>query len=376
MDNCFKEYEEFLVVYIDDILVFSATEEAHIQHLTKMLDICAKEGLVLSPSKMKIAQPEIEFLGATVGNRKIKLQQHIIRKIIDFDEQKLQTLKGLRSWLEILNYARPYIQNLSTLLGPLYSKTSPNGDPKFKNSDWEIIRKIRKIIQELPDLELPPINSYIIIETDDSMEGWGGICKWKKSKYDSRSIERICAYASGKFPSVKAAIDAEIHACMEALSTMKIHYLDKKEIILRTDCHAIIKFFNKTTQNKPSRVRWISFVDYITGTGVDIQFEHIEGSNNELADALSRLVHYMITIQDIPNNQEELFMIIDAAVDETKDASLFIGPVFTGPHLPAATFTVGHTPASYRTTKHARTERAAAMLAIKAALYEARAARR
>ncbi|XP_074592433.1 uncharacterized protein LOC141848283 [Curcuma longa] len=97
MDNCFKNCEDFLVVYIDDILVFSPTEAFYVQHLTQMLDICQKEGLVLSPTKMKIAQPEIEFLGAIVGNRKKKLQQHIIKKIIDFDEEKLQTTKGLRS---------------------------------------------------------------------------------------------------------------------------------------------------------------------------------------------------------------------------------------------------------------------------------------
>ncbi|KAG6536612.1 hypothetical protein ZIOFF_001670 [Zingiber officinale] len=122
---------------------------------------------------------------------------------------------------------------------------------------------------------------------------------------------------SGKFPTVKSAIDAEIHACMEALSALKIHYLDKEEITLRTDCHAIIKFFNKTAQNKPSRVRWISFIDYVTGTGVNIKFEHIEGTNNQLADALSRLVHYAILNLD---DQNELFHVLETALEETKDA--------------------------------------------------------
>ncbi|KAG6536610.1 hypothetical protein ZIOFF_001668 [Zingiber officinale] len=116
---------------------------------------------------------------------------------------------------------------------------------------------------------------------------------------------------------VKSAIDAEIHACMEALSALKIHYLDKEEITLRTDCHAIIKFFNKTAQNKLSRVRWISFIDYVTGTGVNIKFEHIEGTNNQLADALSRLVHYVILNLD---DQNELFHVLETALEETKDA--------------------------------------------------------
>ncbi|KAG6468448.1 hypothetical protein ZIOFF_073133 [Zingiber officinale] len=154
-----------------------------------------------------------------------------------------------------------------------------------------------------------------LIPVETNILSCAGIQK-KPFFFDNRNSERICAYASGKFPTVKSAIDAEIHACMEALSALKIHYLDKEEITLRTDCHAIIKFFNKTAQNKPSRVRWISFIDYVTGTGVNIKFEHIEGTNNQLADALSRLVHYVTLNLD---DQNELFHVLEMALEETKD---------------------------------------------------------
>lgn len=102
-------------------------------------------------------------------------------------------------------------------------------------------------------MSIPPEDAYIVIETDGCMEVWGGICKWKPSKYDPKSKEKICAYASGKFPVLKSTIDEEIHACMESLSALKIYYLDKTEITLRTDCQAIISFYKKSAQNKPSR---------------------------------------------------------------------------------------------------------------------------
>ncbi|KAG6492225.1 hypothetical protein ZIOFF_047176 [Zingiber officinale] len=95
---------------------------------------------------------------------------------------------------------RSHIPNLSKLLGPLYSKTSPHGDRRFKTSDWTIIKEVKALVQTFPDLELPPADAYIIIETDGCMEGWGGVCKWKQSKFVSRRTEKICAYASGKFP--------------------------------------------------------------------------------------------------------------------------------------------------------------------------------
>ncbi|KAJ4755548.1 polyprotein [Rhynchospora pubera] len=278
MDDCFRGTENFIAVYIDDILVFSENEEQHAKHLEAMLTICEKWGLVLSPTKMKIAVQEIEFLGAVIGNRKIKLQPHIIKKIISFDEEKLK-----------------------------------------EKADYEIIRKVKQAVQQLPDLELPPEGSYIILETDGCMEGWGGVCKWKKAKHDPRNTEKVCAYASGKFPVIKSTIDAEIYACMETMKALKIHYLDQKEITLRTDCQAIISFYNKSAQNKPSRVRWINFVDFVTGTGVQVNFEHIDGKMNVLADSLSRLTANMVKTGNCYFADEQL-ADLEKVLEETKGA--------------------------------------------------------
>nr|CAA64269.1 unnamed protein product [Dioscorea bacilliform virus] len=237
-----------------------------------------------------ISTEEFEFLGATIGNSKIKLQEHIIKKIADFKEEELKTTKGLRSWLGILNYARRYIPNLGKTLGPLYSKISPTGERRMNDQDWDLIRKIKRQIHNLPDLEIPPEDAFIILEVDGCMEGWGGVCKWRPKKNDPKSTEKICAYASGKFDIPKSTIDAEIHAVMNCMDKFKIHYLDKKELLIRTDCQAIMAFYNKSSCNKPSRVRWIAFNDFLTGLGIPVTIEHIDGKNNVLADALSRLV--------------------------------------------------------------------------------------
>ncbi|GJT59728.1 Orf y [Tanacetum coccineum] len=235
-------------VYINDILVFSKNEKDHAKHLEQMLKICEDNGLVLSPTKMKIAVSTVDFLGAVIGEGTIKLQPHIIKKIVNFNEEELKTKKGLS-------------------------------------------QKNQRTSSKSSDLEIPPENAHIILETDGCMEGWGGIVKWKKSKEDPRSSERICAYASGKFSTTQSTIDAEINACINTLEKLKIYYLDKQEVTLRTDCQAIISFYNKTNSNKSSRVRWIKFADAVTGTGVKINIEHIEGKHNTLVDSLSRLVN-------------------------------------------------------------------------------------
>ncbi|KAG6493324.1 hypothetical protein ZIOFF_048306 [Zingiber officinale] len=193
MGNCFKGTEEFIAVYIDDILVFSHNEKEHAEHLRKLLDICKTNGLVLSPTKMKITVLEIEFLSAILGR----------------------------------------------LLSPLYAKTSPTGDKRLNNQDWALVKRIKKLIQTLPDLKVPPEECFIILETDGCMEGWGGICKWKRCKFDPRTTEKVCAYASGKFNPPKSTIDVEIHAVMNSLKALKIYFLDKESA-----------YFEKRKKNK------------------------------------------------------------------------------------------------------------------------------
>ncbi|KAG7997197.1 hypothetical protein I3843_01G200200 [Carya illinoinensis] len=232
------------------------------------LDGCRLPPGYTSPTKMKAAVKEVDFLGATIADRK--------------------TLKGLRSWLGVINYTRAHIPKCGTLLGPLYQKVGAHGDKKWTDSDWRLVAQIKDMVQKLPDLELPPKECHIILETDGCMEGWGGICKWAPYKGTPKGKEKVCAYASGKFPNPKSTIDAEIYAVMETMESLKIYYLDQKEITIRTDCQAIISFHDKQSHKKPSRVRWMLFCDYITGTGICVKFEHIKGEDNQLADQLSR----------------------------------------------------------------------------------------
>ncbi|AAK35158.1 polyprotein, partial [Spiraea yellow leafspot virus] len=286
--------------------VFSNTLQEHEKHLQKMLEICRANGLVLSPTKMKVAVTEVDFLGATIGAGSIKLQSHVIKKIAEVDDESLKTLKGLRSWLGVLNYARNYIPKCGTLLGPLYSKTGEHGDRRMSPSDWKLVKQVKQLVSNLPDLKLPSTDAYIIIECDGCMEGWGGICKWRPKKGDSAAAEEICGYASGKFPTIKSTIDAEMHAVMNSLEKFQIFYMSKGEVTIRTDCQAIISFYEKLNANKPSRVRWLSFCDYITNTGVQVKFEHIKGKNNQIADTLSRLAQTLAYTRWLPEEQNEV----------------------------------------------------------------------
>ncbi|QRN45547.1 P3 [Paper mulberry vein-banding virus] len=296
MDKCFEHCSN-IVAYIDDILVFSETKEEHRKHLQEFLKIARDQGLVLSKEKMMIGVSEIEFLGVVLGKSQVKLQPHIIKKLTQVEEKQLLEKKGLRSWLGILNYARPFIPNIGKILAPLYNKTSNTSPIRLTNLDRALIQQVKQMVQNLPPMELPPDNAEIILESDGCIDGWGGVAKWRLPGA-SRTSEKVFAYCSGKFPVPKSTIDAEIMACMNTMEALKIHYLDREDVTLRTDCVAIVNFYNKQNSNKPSRVRWIKFLDYLTGTGINIKLEHIDGAQNQLADRLSRLI-YSSTVEVI-----------------------------------------------------------------------------
>ncbi|GKB25639.1 ORFIII-like polyprotein [Tanacetum coccineum] len=267
MDKCIKGTESFIVVYIDDKLVFSKNEKDHAKHLERMLNICEDNGLVLFPTKMKIAVSTVDFLGAVIGEGTIKLQPHIIKKIVNFNEEELMTKKGLRSFLGILNYARNRIPKLGILLRPLYEKTNTHGDKRLKPSNYELVRKIKEQVQNLPDLEIPQETAYIILETDGCMEGWGGILKWKRSKEDPRKCTgEMKELAATTLYSVEEVLESP-NAFLKNMKTiceevMKIsnHFLESSQKLsshLKNQEH-----YTNITRSRPTKPQseWINLM--------------------------------------------------------------------------------------------------------------------
>jgi deoxyuridine 5'-triphosphate nucleotidohydrolase len=290
MDEIFLKHK-FVLVYIDDILVFSKTLEEHLGHLKLVFSEFIKHGIIISKKKTELCKTYINFLGVNIGEGKIKLQPHISKKILDMPD-KLETLKELQTFLGLLNYARPFIKDLGKIAGPLFSKTGKNGQRHFNQEDIRLVQKLKELVNDLPDLSLPLDTDYIIIESDGSFEGWGAVLKAKPHKYSEAKEEKICGYSSGKYKERgnMSSIDCELLAVIYALNSFKLSILGKPEIELRTDCEAIVKFYAKSSDKRTSKRRWLNFVDIIEGNGYNINFVHIKGKNNSFADMLSRIL--------------------------------------------------------------------------------------
>ena len=130
MDNIFGEYKHFILVYVDDILVFSQNIQEHLGHLQIIFRLFVKHGIVISKKKMELCKTYINFLGITLGNEKVKLQPHIVKKVLEMPD-KLEKTKDVQNFLGLVNYARNFIQDLGKIAGPLYAKTGSTGQKNF-----------------------------------------------------------------------------------------------------------------------------------------------------------------------------------------------------------------------------------------------------
>ena len=109
MDRIFGPHHTFILVYIDDILIYSHTLEEHLRDLKKFLEIIKPTGLIFSESKTILCQQKIDFLGVEINKGKITLQEHVLQSLKNFPD-KLSNKK--QRFLGCLNYMASFYTNL------------------------------------------------------------------------------------------------------------------------------------------------------------------------------------------------------------------------------------------------------------------------
>ena len=106
MGNIFIEYSNFIIVYINDILICFENEDDHEKHLDIFITLCKASGIILSDKKVDIKKKNRIFRNG------IKLQSHIAEKIKYFPDE-LKTKEMIQKILECLNYSSNFINDLA-----------------------------------------------------------------------------------------------------------------------------------------------------------------------------------------------------------------------------------------------------------------------
>ena len=274
MNKIFQMYlDRFVIVFIDDILIYSETREQHEEHLRTVLQILREKYLYAKFSKCEFWLEEIAFLGHIVSKNGVQPDPSKIAAVKEWEPPK--NITEVRSFLGLAGYYRRFVEGFSIIAKPLTNLLKKNVIFKWDAKCEESFEKLKKRLISTPVLTLPSGNGGYVIFTDESQQGLGCVLMQNG---------KVIAYASRQLRSHELNYpthDLELAAIMHALKIWR-HYLYGETFQIFTD-HKSLKYIPTQKELNLRQRRWMELIkDY------DCTIDYHPGKANKVADALSR----------------------------------------------------------------------------------------
>ena len=283
--------EDFAAVYIDDILIFSASVDDHLQHLTSVFQKLQDQSYHVRLAKCQFMAQEVQFLGHKLTTHGI---EHIIKESKDLAGFKppFTKAKQVRSFLGLVMWYKSFIPHVSTIAAPLFPLTSEKRKFEWTDKATQAVEALKKAILEAPVLAKFDRDLPTRVTTDASTVGIGAVLEQKHE-----SQWRPVAFWSRKLKDAEtrySATDIEWLAVVDAITLTWRHMLEDIPFLIRSDHKALERKLMKSSQDPPllpRQTRWIERLMPYSYT-----FEYIKGSENLVADALSRCPYMLNSV--------------------------------------------------------------------------------
>lgn len=173
MNTLFRPYlRRFIIVFFDDILIYSGSLSDHLRHLQATFQILYENHFVLKISKCLFAQSEVEYLGHLVSHRGVQPVTSKLDAIAQWPIPRL--VRALRSFLGLAGFYRRFIQGYATIAAPLVKATTV--EPlQWNSSTQAAFDTLKQALTSAPVLSLPDFQLPFTIETDASAIGMGAV---------------------------------------------------------------------------------------------------------------------------------------------------------------------------------------------------------
>ncbi|GJV85794.1 putative reverse transcriptase domain-containing protein [Tanacetum coccineum] len=274
MNRVCKPYlDKFVIVFIDDILIYSKSEEEHEVHLKTILDLLQKEKLYAKFSKCEFWLQEVQFLGHVVNRDGIHVDPSKVESVKNWKTPESST--EIRSFLGLAGYYRRFIENFSKIAKPLTLLTQKNKTYVWGDKQDEAFQILKEKLCNAPVLALPDGPDDFVVYCDASKQGFGCVLmqRGKVIAYASRQLK--------KHEKNYTTHDLELGAVVFALKIWR-HYLYGTKSVIYTDHQSLQYIFDQKDLNMRQR-RWIELLsDY------ECEIKYHPGKANVVADALSR----------------------------------------------------------------------------------------
>ncbi|KAL0539655.1 hypothetical protein IC582_023871 [Cucumis melo] len=255
MNRVFREFlDTFVIVFIDDILIYSKTEAKHEEHLRM-----------------------VSFLGHVVSKAEVSVDPAKIEAVTGWTRPS--TVSEVRSFLGLAGYYRRFVENFSRIATPLTQLTRKGAPFVWSKACKDSFQNLKQKLVTAPVLTVPDGSGSFVIYSDASKKGMGCVLMQQG---------KVVAYASRQLKSHEQNYlthDLELAAVVFALKIWR-HYLYGEKIQIFTDHKSLKYFFTQKELNMRQR-RWLELVkDY------DCEILYHPGKANVVADALSRKVSH------------------------------------------------------------------------------------
>lgn len=243
---------DFALVYIDDIIVFSATFEEHCQHIAQVLEKVAQAGLTLSLKKSAIAQTTIKALGHTISNLGIGTTPANIDAVRQFPPP--QSVKELQRFLGMAVYYRAFIKDFARIAAPLHKLTKKDTPYTWEDKHQQAYQTLKDKLTSADVLAHPNYTKPFILYTDACIDGFGAIL----SQIGEDGKEHpICYISRQTSPAERNYSITELECGAVVWSLKKLHpYLAGAKFKLVTD-HSALQWLYKFKGNNSRLARWM-----------------------------------------------------------------------------------------------------------------------
>nr|GFA87057.1 putative reverse transcriptase domain-containing protein [Tanacetum cinerariifolium] len=245
MNHVCKPYlDKFMIVFIDDILIYSKNKEEHGEHLKTILNLLKDEKLYVKFSKCDFWLNFVQFLRHVIDSSGIHVDPAKIQAIKSWAAPTTPT--EVRQFLGLAGYYRRFIKEFSLIAKPLSKLTQKNKPFVWGNNEEEAFQTLKRKVCSAPILSLPEGSEDIVVYCNASLRGFGAVLMQR---------EKVIAYASRQLRKNEenyTTHDLELGAVVFALRLCR-HYLYGTKCTVFTDHKSLQYILDQNELNMRQR---------------------------------------------------------------------------------------------------------------------------
>lgn len=292
---------DFVYVYIDDVIIFSKSEEDHKKHIRVIFERLDEYGLRIKPSKCLFGVSELSFLSHDISSHGIRPSTNKVKAIVEFE--KPTSIKQMQRFLGMVNYYHRFIPKLAHILAPLHDQIVIWQKQKSKTKIFELndicekaFIDAKSALTDATLLSFPCDDAPISIATDASQSAVGAVLQqfrsnmWQPIAFFSRKLDKAQINYS--------TFDRELLAIYLSIRHFQ-YFVEGRDFIVFSDHKPLSYALFTQTDRNPRQARQLDFISQFTS---DIRY--VKGTENVVPDALSRIG--IDSIEMIKSDLEEL----------------------------------------------------------------------